>query len=60
MRVLTAEGEVIPGLYAASNCGGRPASGAGDWLQVSLGESLGFAFTGGYVAGMHAAGAIGE
>ncbi|MBR2835539.1 MAG: FAD-binding protein [Coriobacteriales bacterium] len=60
MRVLTAEGEVIPGLYAAGNCGGRPASGAGDWLQVSLGESLGFAFTGGYVAGMHAAGAIGE
>ena len=60
MRVLTAEGEVIPGLYACGNCGGRPASGAGDWLQVSLGESLGFAFTGGYVAGMHAAGAIGE
>lgn len=58
MQVVDAEGQVVEGLYAAGNCGGRPGSGAGDWLQVALGESLGFAFTGGYVAGMHAAGAL--
>lgn len=58
MRALNKDGAVIEGLWAAGNCGGRPGAGAGDWLQVSLGESLGFAFTGGYVAGLSAAGAL--
>jgi succinate dehydrogenase/fumarate reductase flavoprotein subunit len=58
MQVLDTAGNVIEGLYAAGNCGGRPASGAGDWLQVSNGQSLGFAFTRGYVAGKHAAGTL--
>ena len=58
MHVLDKNGAVIEGLWAAGNCGGRPGAGAGDWLQVSLGESLGFAFTGGYVAGLSAAGAL--
>jgi succinate dehydrogenase/fumarate reductase flavoprotein subunit len=58
MQVLDAEGNIIEGLYAAGNCGGRPAAGSGDWRQVAQGESLGFAFTGGYVAGRHAAGVL--
>jgi hypothetical protein len=58
MQVLDMDGNVIEGLYAVGNCGGRPASGSGDWLQVSLGESLGFAFTAGYVAGKHASGTL--
>jgi succinate dehydrogenase/fumarate reductase flavoprotein subunit len=58
MQVLDTEGEIIGGLYAAGNCGGRPGAGAGDWLQVSNGASLGFAFTGGYVAGKHVAGSL--
>lgn len=51
-QVVDANGEAIAGLYAAGNCGGTPG-GQTDWLQVSLGESLGFAFNEGYVAGCH-------
>lgn len=56
-QVVDAAGEAIPGLYAAGNCGGTPG-GQTDWLQVSLGESLGFAFNEGYVAGCHIVGAL--
>lgn len=58
-RVVDAQGEPIEGLYAAGNCSGTPG-GQSDWTQVSLGESLGFAFTEGYVAGSHIVGALGE
>lgn len=56
-QVVDANGEAIAGLYAAGNCGGTPG-GQTDWLQVSLGESLGFAFNEGYVAGSHIVGAL--
>jgi fumarate reductase flavoprotein subunit len=56
-QVVDAAGEAIPGLYAAGNCGGTPG-GQSDWLQVSLGESLGFAFNEGYVAGCHVTDAL--
>lgn len=56
-QVVNAEGNPIEGLYAAGNCSGTPG-GQSDWTQVSLGESLGFAFTEGYVAGSHIVGAL--
>ncbi len=58
-QVVDANGEPIEGLYAAGNCSGTPG-GQSDWTQVSLGESLGFAFTEGYVAGSHIVGALEE
>ena len=56
-QVVGAEGTPIGGLYAAGNCSGTPG-GQSDWLQVSLGESLGFALNEGYVAGSHIVGAL--
>ena len=56
-QVVDMAGAPISGLYAADNCSGTPG-GQADWMQVSLGESLGFAFTEGYVAGSHIVGAL--
>ena len=56
-QVVDAAGTPIEGLYAAGNCSGTPG-GQSDWLQVSLGESLGFALNEGYVAGSHIVGAL--
>lgn len=56
-QVVDADGAPIEGLYAAGNCSGTPG-GQSDWLQVSLGESLGFALNEGYVAGSHIVGAL--
>ncbi len=56
-QVVDSSGSPIEGLYAAGNCSGTPC-GQSDWTQVSLGESLGFAFTEGYVAGCHIMGVL--
>ena len=58
MRVVDADKNPIPGLYAAGNNAGC-TSGNCDWYQVTTGNSLGNAFTGGYVAALHVSGVIG-
>lgn len=54
-RVITEEGEVINGLYAAGNLGGQ-FFGAPDYPFFQGGLSIGHAFTFGRIAGKHAAG----
>ena len=53
-RVITEQGEVIPGLYAVGNLGGQ-FYGAPDYPFFHPGLSLGHAVTFGYIAGEHAA-----
>ncbi len=53
-RVVTEQGEVIKGLYAAGNLGGQ-FFGAPDYPFFHPGLSLGHAVTFGYIAGEHAA-----
>lgn len=53
-RVITEEGEVINGLYAAGNLGGQ-FFGAPDYPFFQGGLSIGHAFTFGRIAGKHAA-----
>lgn len=53
-RVVTQSGEVIPGLYAVGNLGGK-FFGAPDYPFFQGGLSLGHAVTFGYIAGKHAA-----
>lgn len=59
MQVLDENNAVIPGLYAAGNTAGT-ACGNCEWYQVTSGNSIGNAFTGGYVAALHATGLIGD
>ena len=53
-RVITEEGNVINGLYAAGNLGGQ-FFGAPDYPFFQGGLSIGHAFTFGRIAGKHAA-----
>lgn len=53
-RVVTAEGKVIPGLYAVGNLGGK-FFGAPDYPFFQGGLSLGHAVTFGWIAAKHAA-----
>lgn len=55
-RVLSKDGAVVPGLYAAGNDQANVFGGA----YPGAGATLGPAFTFGYVAGMHAAGALAD
>ena len=59
MQVLTKDNEPIPGLYARGNNAGC-TSGNCDWYTVTTGNSIGNAFTGGYVAALHVCGVIGD
>lgn len=54
-RVITEEGNVVNGLYAAGNLGGQ-FFGAPDYPFFQGGLSIGHAFTFGRIAGKHAAG----